>query len=216
MFYYYNYYLLYIGDYTEQGYKRKKEKLEADLEMVLQSDPLQQVQADAKKLSTAAQESPQMSETIAKLFKKPTSTTKSLSLAKPSKGKGSAKGHHKPVVKVLETVVVPKKTTSIPQGNNRHLLHRNGLIKMVRIEKSDSEPTVRKKVHEAFPSVFSKVETPQAHFNFLSAKSRSLAEVMPQDLGYATWTGEAVSALAGQGCLYVLPLNSSVTVSLTN
>ena len=43
--------------------------------MVLQSDPLQQVQADAKKLSTAAQESPQMSETIAKLFKKPTSTT---------------------------------------------------------------------------------------------------------------------------------------------
>uniref|UniRef100_A0A1X7VSB7 Uncharacterized protein n=1 Tax=Amphimedon queenslandica TaxID=400682 RepID=A0A1X7VSB7_AMPQE len=70
---------------------------------------------------------------------------------------------------------------------------------MVHIEKSDLEPTVCKKVHEAFPSVFS--------------KSRSLAEVMPQDLGYATWTGEAVSALAGQGCLYVLPLNPSVTSS---
>ena len=202
-------YIITIGDYTEQGYKRKKEKLEAEFEVAAQSDPLVQVQSDAKKLSVVTQESTQMSETIAKLFKKPASAPKSLSLSKPAKGKSVAKAQ-KPVLKVLETVVVPERTTTIPQRNAREVLQKKGYIKMIRVEKRDSEPTVRNKVHEAFPLVFSKGESIQ--FQFLSAKSRSLADVAPQDLGYATWTGDAVTALAGQGCLYVLLLHSSVKV----
>ena len=149
-------YIITIGDYTEQGYKRKKEKLEAEFEMaVQQSDPLVQVQSDAKKLSVVTQESTQMSETIAKLFKKPASAPKSLSLSKPAKGKSVAKAQ-KPVLKVLETVVVPERTTTIPQRNAREVLQKKGYIKMIRVEKRDSEPTVRNKVHEAFPLVFFK------------------------------------------------------------
>ena len=47
--------------------------------MAAQSDPLVQVQSDAKKLSVVTQESTPMSETIAKLFKKPASAPKSFS-----------------------------------------------------------------------------------------------------------------------------------------
>ena len=134
-----------------------------------------------------------MFQTIAKLFKKPTSTTKYLFFAKPSKGKGSAKGHHKPVVKY---VVVPKKTTSIPQGNNRLLLHINGWYAF------DSEPTVRKNLHEAFSSVFLKVEAPQAYFNFLSAKSRSLAASYMDRRGCfcSRWTGEFICLTIESKC----------------
>lgn len=83
-------YFILVGYYTEQGYELKKKKLEEN-----EVDPLYSVQCDSKNLSSMPQE-PLMSETIAKLFRKPPSTSTSLSLSKPtkatsSKGKSSLK-----------------------------------------------------------------------------------------------------------------------------
>ena len=55
-----------------------------------------------------------MSQTIAKLFNKP------VTKAKSCKGKGSSKASTKLLTpKVLEAVIIPIQTTSIPQGNTR-------------------------------------------------------------------------------------------------
>lgn len=75
---------------------------------------------------------------------------------------------------------------------------------MIQVSKMDSKPAVRTKIHEALPLIFSKRDT-TIQFQFLSVKSHSLTDASPQDLGlFNSWTGEAVFALAGQGCLYIL------------
>ena len=76
---------------------------------------------------------------------------------------------------------------------------------MIQVSKMDSKPAVHTKIHEAFPLIFSKRDT-TIQFQFLSAKSHSLIDASLQDLGlFNSWTGEAILALAGQGCLYILP-----------
>ena len=39
----------------------------------------------------------------------------------------------KPVLKVVETVVVPERTTTIPQRNAREVLQKKGHIKIIRV-----------------------------------------------------------------------------------
>ena len=56
------------------------------------------------------------------------------------------------------------------------------------------------KIRDTFPAVFNAEEILPT---FLSAKSKVLTHVKAVDLGYDSWNGEAVIALAGQGCLYL-------------
>ena len=118
-----------------------------------------------------------MSQTIAKLFNKP------VTKAKSCKGKGPSKASTKILTpKVLEAVIIPIQTTSIPQGNTRQTLQKRGYIKMLRLFKSDTELEVRMKVYKLFPAIFNS----GTQFDFLSAKSKSLAPVLPNDIGHLT------------------------------
>jgi hypothetical protein len=204
-----------IGDLTEQGYMRKKMKLNDEITQIdslchVKSEPTiidlsAQGKTVAETMASFTQSNLQcMSETIAKWFKKPIASSTSLSVSKPTLKKSSKKP--KPIIKVLETVLVPVETSgSIPQGNVRLALQKKGYINLVKVVKSDSEPVIRSKIHERFPSVFFN-DTDHKQFDFMSAKSRSVKAISPKELGFTSWTGEAIIVLAGQGCLYVLPL----------
>jgi hypothetical protein len=114
-------------------------------------------------------------------------------------------------LKAVETVIVdvPKISqtagyTSIPLGNFRQTLNKMGCIKMLQFYKSDTETILRERIHTLFKEILSSPN----HFQFLSAKYRSLVLATPQSVGHSTWTGEAVVLLVGQGSLYLKPKKS--------
>ena len=183
-----------IGDLTERGYQRKKLKLRNEI------DDFAKVGSDEKtrpqQFSSVAKDD-QMAETLIKLFKKPHPVSPS-TLPK-AKGKSSSKRPSlKLITKVIETVMVPRQTSSIPRGDTRQQLHKKGYVKMLQFLKSDMEPSFRERVYQLFKHILSSPDD----FQFLSAKSKSLVTVNPDVFGHSS---EAIVTLAGQGSLYLLP-----------
>ena len=186
------------GNLTEKSYQRKKLKLTNEIDASTGSEG----KTISQQLSSVASNDDQMADTLMKLFKKPHPVSPLSTLPK-AKGKSSAKKPQsvKLISKAIETVIIQKQTQSIPQGEVRKRLHMKGYIKMLQFFKSDTEPSVCERVYQLFKHILSSHDS----FQFLSAKSKSLVLVTPEVLGHATWNGEAILALAGQGSLYLLP-----------
>ena len=198
------------GDLTEKGYRRKKLKIKNDIDAYTACTSSEGTSVP-QQLASVASKDDEMAETIMKLFKKPSVTP--FSALPKSKGKSSAKKQHslKLVSKVVEVVIIPKQTSSIPQGDVRQELHKKGYIKMLQYLKSDSEHSFRGRVHQLFREILSS----QDNFQFLSAKTKSLIAVTPETFGHTSWNGEAVTVLVGQGSLYLLPKSMAQEVNLS-
>lgn len=92
----------------------------------------------------------------------------------------------------------------IPRGKARGKLAELGLIGKVRLVSTWSNSWVTEEITNVFSTSFGLAENEQLQFQYLSvvpgAKVLSFAKVSSS----FTWTGHAVSSLAGQGCIYIM------------
>ena len=100
-------------------------------------------------------------------------------------------------------VVVGKELfSSVPKGNARRVLNKNGRVKQVEFRRSLSERQVQNRIMEAFPHL--KMNKP----TFMKCVDLKMVRIEVGGSGYPT--GSAVQGIASKGSLYLVESSSEM------
>lgn len=182
---------IFIGDVTEQGYAKKKQKLTEELQSVTVATV-----ADTSGFSEAKELEDfgtRMSTGLLKLYGRDRNAIKAAA-STPSTAKKEDKWYK------YDVYCLQKECTDIPRGNARTSIPKA----VIEFRRGDTEDTIRRKVHLLFPGVFKDSKDKQYHY--LKASSNKLVRMVLPPTGHTSWTGSALLSLCGQGSMYIQPL----------